>query len=179
MKLLSVLTFVLGLFVASVALTGIALLCSLCNPTEIDFNRLLAGELWPLWTGTWLWSQYPSTPPLSAMIDYYAILVAVAMITPIVYLVRLRLKMSLGVTGLAVLSAGMVPYALGKIAFRAGPLEPNECGAWLAVMLVGVSYFSAVAAVLAGLEVTGVHERIARRLVGFRWRMPARRLLPR
>ncbi len=72
------------------------------------------------------------------------------------YVLRLRLKMSLGLTGFAVLLAGAAPYALGNIAFMAGPLIPEECGSWLAVMLVGVCHFSLAGAVLAGLDLIGV-----------------------
>lgn len=173
MKVLTIVTFVLALFVASVALTGISVLGSLCEPTDdIRIEELAAGELGRMWTGPSLWSRYPSIPPLSAMMDNFVILLAAAVIAPIVYVLRLRLKVPLGATSLAVLLAAAVSYALGRIAFMAGPLAPEECGPWLAVMVVGVFYFSVAGATLAGLELTGADARIRRRL-------PVAKLLPR
>jgi len=172
-KVLTILTLVLALFVASVALTSISLLASLCDPADdIRLEELAAGKLGRMWTGPSLWSAYPTVPPLSAMLDNHAIMLTAAVIAAIVYVLRIRLALPLGLTSLAVLLAGAVPYSLGRMALMSGPVRPDECGPWLAVMVVGVLYFSVAGATLSGLELTGVHERLQRRLGGLRRRLP-------
>jgi hypothetical protein len=165
MKTLSVLTLILALFVASVVFTAVSVLCAWDAPSDdLRLEDLAVGRLHPMLLGPTLWSRYPNAPPLSALIDYLALSIAVPPIVAAVYLLGARRRLPLGWVAVAVLPLGLIPYGLGTLILRAGNFPPDTSGPWLAVMLLGVLYASCASALLAGLEILGLGETVRCRL---------------
>ena len=154
MKIASVVLFVASLFFVSAMLTGVFVLTNYsASVADIPLQDLVTGRLDVLFSSHSFWSMYPKAPVhLLALIQFDALLFTSAIIAGIVYGIRFKLHRSLGVTGLVVLAAGILPYVLGRCMLRAATFAPGECGPWLMFMMLGILYSSAAAMVLSFLS---------------------------
>jgi hypothetical protein len=137
-------------------LTTVSLLGNLDLPSEdIRMQDLCAGRLGPMFSGSTLWSRYPSLPSLGAFIHLRVMLLVGGLVTTAVYILRFRLHKPFGAVSIVALTLGAIPYAMGMLVLRCNVVDARACGAWLAVMVLGVLYAGLAAGVLATMELAG------------------------
>ncbi|MCA9217160.1 MAG: hypothetical protein KDB27_29025 [Planctomycetales bacterium] len=161
MKILTAITLLLGVFIASVMATSVSVLSSLDAANDIRIDDLTSGNLFPMFAGPTLWNQYPSLPPTISVISFYPLMLVGTSAAAVFYMVRVRLQMPLGIASALILILGAIPYAQGYFVLQTYTPEPHEAGPWIAVMLLGVLYSSVVAAssAVAGLVGNAKHVR--------------------
>ena len=149
MKPRSIATLLVVCFLASLMLTAVSVLVHLGqHGDDIRMEDLAAGHLGAMFAGPTFWSCYPSFPPPTSLIDYPAVCLFGSLFAASFYVVRIKLRKSLTAVSIVTLAIGAVLYALGVFALHYDPVEIDQSGPWLAVMLLGVLYASATSAAL-------------------------------
>ena len=154
-KILNYSILFICLTASSAILSFIYLLMSMGNIIDIDLNLLTEGHILHVFTTTEFLMVFPSIVPLdymNVMVDFRAFFLTVPVMAYIYYLLRHKKKYSLHTTGLAMLTAGLIPYFSGMLVLTRNT-DPSWCGPWLATMVLGVFYAAIACMILTAIEI--------------------------
>ena len=141
------------IFCFSAVLTFVHFLVHLDEPSEIDGNKLIQGQILHIFFTSSFWKQYPSmiSPKwFGVLINIRALLLTVPFILGIYYFLRVKRKYSLLTVGLVSFPVGLIGWFIG-ISVLKGNIDPSTCGRWIATMVLGMLYSTLACGFFSGL----------------------------
>lgn len=146
-------SLVIGLAVVG----AVNVLANLDEPSaDFSVEALAVGNLWGLFSSRSAWVAAPiEFSTLLHCVDLYSLMLVVGMVATVVFVMRMKQRMSWTAVSLACLVAGSMPYVDGWLVLRQGTTSPSECGPYLAMMLLGLLYGAIFAATFALWDLRG------------------------
>ncbi len=157
-KLIALIILLTAWLLATLDLTFVRFLSELDNPISIDLDQLMHGNILHILATGAFWQIFPALPQpdrLMILVDVKSFLLTAPLFAAAAYFLACRRRTSFILMSLISLLTTLVPIITALVVLH-GNNQPETCGPWVAVMLLGLLYCTGMAIFYAALEVFGL-----------------------